>query len=135
MIYIIQAYLLPCLLFLAGKDATSYLLKDKKDNALSAGRVQRWHRDGFVLYVLFILACVDKEPVLWWKTLIAATLLRLSLFDLCFNWWASLPITYLGGTAWSDRQFVRIFGINGAVKKSLTFLALLVGLNILNYFL
>lgn len=135
MIYLSEFYLLICVLALAGKDADSYLLKAKQDDSFSAGRVKRWHRDGFILYVLYALPLTAWLPVYWWKIPIAAILLRLSLFDLGFNKWSSLPLTYLGGTAWADRQFIRVFGINGAVKKSLAFFALLVGLNILNYFI
>lgn len=135
MIYAFQAYLIVCVLFLAGKDADSYLLKAKQDDSLSAGRVKRWHRDGSILYILYILAMIARQPALWWKILAAAALIRLSLFDLGFNKWASLPIAYLGGTAWADRLFVRVFGVQGAVRKSIAFFVLWVGLNILNYFL
>jgi hypothetical protein len=135
MIYLIQAYLLTCCLFLAGKDADSYQLKDKKDNDLSAGRVKRWHRDGFILYVLFIIPLAVWDNMDNWKILIAAGLIRLAFFDLAFNHWASLPTTYLGSTAWADKQFVKIFGINGAIKKAATFLLLWIAGNLLNHFL
>jgi hypothetical protein len=135
MLIIFQAYLITCCLFLAGKDADSYQLKDKKDNDLSAGRIKRWHRDGFILYVLFILPLVVWDTVDNWKIVIAATLIRLAFFDLAFNHWASLPTTYLGGTAWADKQLVKIFGINGAVKKSLTAAAMLIAGNLLNHYL
>jgi len=135
MIFIFQLYLIVCVLFLAGKDADSYLLKAKQDDGNSATRVKRWHRDGFILNLLYILPLIVWDAKDGWKIALAAFLIRLSFFDLAFNSWSSLPTTYLGGTAWADLQFVRVFGINGAVKKSLTFFILLVGLNILNYFL
>lgn len=135
MLYFFQLYLITCVLFLAGKDADSYLLKDRTDNALSSGRVKRWHRDGFILYILFLLPLIVWDGSDNWRTAIAVTLIRLSLFDLGFNHWAGLPESYLGGTAWSDRLFVRIFGINGAARKSLTFLAILIILNFLNHYL
>lgn len=135
MIYVFQAYLIVCVLFLAGKDADSYQLKDKTDNALSAGRVKRWHRDGFILYLLILLPLIVWDTRDAWKLAIAWVLIRAALFDLAFNHWASLPVQYLGGTAWADGQFVKIFGKNGAIKKSLAFAILLVGLNLLNHFL
>lgn len=130
-----QAYILTCCLFLAGKDADSYQLKEKKDNDLSAGRVKRWHRDGLILYFLFLAPLLFLNPHEGWKIILAWSLIRLAWFDLAFNHYSgSLSITYLGGTAWADRQFVKIFGINGAIKKSLTFAALLVAGNILNHY-
>jgi hypothetical protein len=135
MIYIFQGYLLLCCLMLAEKDADSYQLKDKKDNDLTAGRVKRWHRDGFILYCLYILPLAVWDTVDNWKIIIAATLIRLTFFDLLFNHYAPLSIHYLGGTAWADKQFVKIFGINGALKKAIAFFLLLVAGNILNHFL
>lgn len=135
MIYIDQLYLIICTLFLAGKDADSYQLKDKQDNALSATRVKRWHWDGLILAFLYVLPLVVWQTENAWRIVIAALLIRLVFFDLPFNHWAGLQGTYLGGTAWADRLFVQIFGINGAVKKTITFLILWIGANILNHFI
>ncbi|HEY4112176.1 hypothetical protein [Puia sp.] len=135
MIYAIQGYLIVYVLFLAGKDADSYQLKDRQDNPLSSGRVKRWHRDGLALFVLYVGMLMYYEQPLWWKTGLVAILIRLAIFDIFFNRWSSLEITYLGGTAGMDRLFVSIFGINGAVRKSLFFAAILVALNLLNIFL
>ena len=135
MIYAFQLYYFVCTLFLAGKDADSYLLKDRRDNPMSYARVKRWHRDGVVLAVLPLVPFVCWLPFLAWKICLSALLIRLTAFDLPFNHWASLPPYYLGGTAWADRQFVKIFGINGAVKKSLTFGALWIAGNVLNFIL
>ena len=68
----IQLYILLCCLFLAGKDADSYLLKDKKDNELSIDRVKRWHRDGFALYVLYVFPVAWYNLPVAWKIVIAA---------------------------------------------------------------
>lgn len=135
MIYAFQLYLIVCVLFLAGKDSDSYQLKDKKDGPLTAGRVRRWHRDGFILYLLFAVPLVGWLPMLWWKIAIIWVMIRAIFFDLPFNAWSNLPVTYLGGTAWTDRLMVKIFGMNGAILKTSIFLALLVGFNIANYFL
>jgi len=78
-------------------------------------------------------AVSGMDPALWWKVLVSAALVRLSLFDLAFNKWAGLSIHYLGGTARFDKIAARIFGINGAVLKSSVFLALLIALNVLNF--
>lgn len=131
-LYFAELYLTACVLFLAGKDADSYLLKDKTDNQFSIGRVKRWHADGVALFILDVILLVFWMPAIAGKIVMAGVLIRLSLFDLAFNHWASLPITYLGGTTGSDRFFVRIFGANGAARKSLAFAAILVILNILN---
>jgi hypothetical protein len=135
MIYAFQLYYMVCTLFLAGKDADSYLLKDRRDNPMSYARVKRWHRDGLILAMLFVLPLVAWLPVLAWKTCLGALLIRLSFFDLPFNRWASLPPYYLGGTAWVDGIFVKIFGQNGGLRKSLAFFVILVLLNLLNHFL
>lgn len=135
MIYLFELYLIVCVLFLAGKDADSYQLKEKTDNGLSAGRVKRWHRDGLILFVLYLLPLIVWDARDAWKTVIGGALIRGALFDLAFNHWASLSTSYLGGTAWADKLFVKVFGVNGAILKSSIFLALLIGLNLLNYFL
>jgi hypothetical protein len=125
-----QIYVLVCILFLAGKDASSYLLKDK-DNApsdLENKRIQRWHRDGVALNALIIVPIVYLAPELSWITLYTI-LIRLSVFDLAFNKWAGLDYKHLGSTAIADRFFSKIFGEKGAVKKSLFFLILTIILN------
>lgn len=131
-IVLAQIYVLICLLFLAGKDATSYKLMEKDDplTELKRKRVRRWHRDGVALNALVIVPIVYLRPELSW-ILLYALLLRLTVFDLAFNYWAGLNIRFLGSTAWADQIFSKIFGQYGAVKKSVFFLALLVLLNFL----
>jgi len=131
---LIQLYIAVACLVLAGKDATSFLLKEKKDDDFSASRIKRWHRDGVILYALYVLPCCKIDFLETWKIVLAAGLIRLALFDLEFNRSASLDIHYLGSTAWIDRQFVKIFGFNGALKKSGAFLLLLIAGNICNHF-
>lgn len=135
MIYLIQAYLVLCVFFLAAKDADSYLLKDKTDNPLSAGRVKRWHRDGFILFLLYLVPLFYWDMKDWWKIGISALLLRASLFDIEFNFRAGLPASYLGGTAWTDRQLVKLFGVNGNLTKSGICLLLWAAFTIFNRFL
>lgn len=127
-----QIYVLICILFLAGKDATSYKLMEKNDplTELKRKRIERWHRDGVALNALVIVPIVYLRPELSW-ILLYALLLRLAIFDLAFNYWAGLNIRFLGSTAWADQIFSKIFGQYGAVKKSVFFLALLVLLNFL----
>ena len=127
-----QIYVLACVLLLAGKDATSYLLKDKNNNSsLGLKRIERWHRDGVALNALIIVPVVYLRPELSW-IILYAVLIRLSIFDLAFNKWAGLNYRYLGSTAKADKLFVKIFGQYGAVKKSLFFLVVL---GILNFVL
>jgi len=134
MLILIEFYILICCLILAGKDATSFLLKEKKDDDFSATRIKRWHRDGVILYALYVLPCCKIDFPETWKIVLAAALIRLALFDLEFNRSASLDMHYLGSTAWIDRQFVKVFGLNGALKKSGVFFLLLVGANVWNNF-
>ena len=140
MIYVFQAYYIICTLVLAGKDADSYQLKDKNDNALSAVRVRRWHRDGLILAVLFLLPLLKMQPIFnlqpaaWWKTCLACGLIRLVFFDIPFNHWSSLSIYYLGGTAWVDRQLVKLFGQQVAIRKTIIFFLILIASNLLNQF-
>jgi hypothetical protein len=137
MIYALIAYLAAAILALGGKDADSYQLKARQDDGLTVSRVKRWHRDGVILFLLIVALAAWKDLAEWYKVAIAAGLLRLSLFDLAFNYWAGgLSIHYLGGTAWWDRQMVKIFGINGAVLKASIFLTILIALIVANkYFL
>lgn len=127
-----QIYVLICLLFLAGKDATSYKLMEKNDplTELKRKRIKRWHRDGVALNALVITPIVYLRPELSW-IILYTVLLRLAVFDLAFNYWASLNIRFLGSTAWADQFFSNIFGKYGAVKKSVFFFTLLVLLNFL----
>lgn len=128
-IYIAQAYLMICILFLAGKDATSYRLKDHNRSAgsLQSNRIKRWHRDGVALWVLVTL------PVAYFVSgwlLLYSVLIRGAVFDLGFNKWAGLQTTYLGGSAFWDKFFVKIFGQHGAVWKSIAFGVILIIINI-----
>jgi hypothetical protein len=131
-IVLAQIYVLICLLFLAGKDATSYKLMEKDDpyTDLKRKRIRRWHRDGVALNALVITPIVYFRPELSW-IILYTVLLRLAVFDLAFNYWAGLNIKYLGSTAWADNLFSKIFGKYGAVKKSIFFFALLILLNFL----
>lgn len=126
-----EIYVLVCILFLAGKDASSYLLKDKNRpaNSLDKKRIERWHRDGVALNMLVIVPIVYLRPELW-MIIIYTLLLRLAVFDIAFNKWASLDYRFLGSTAWSDKIMAKIFGNYGAVKKSIFFLTILILLNI-----
>jgi|SRR6476620_2280379 len=133
MIYAAQLYLLIGILFLAGKDATSFRLKDKNETGnLIMGRIKRWHRDGLVLWLLLTLPI---SYFIHWEMAIVSVLIRGSVFDLAFNKWGGLSTTYLGGTAWADKIMVKIFGLHGAIKKSLAFAFLWAVLNVLNVFI
>lgn len=132
-IILAQIYVLVCILFLAGKDATSYLLKEKDDpdTELKLKRIQRWHRDGVALNMLIIVPIVYLAPELSW-IILYTVLIRLAVFDLAFNYWTGLNHRFLGSTAWADRFFHKIFGEDGAVKKSYFFLGVTI---LLNFFL
>jgi len=104
---ILEIYVLVCTLFLAGKDATSYLLKD----------------------TLIIIPIIYLRPELHW-IILYTVLIRLAIFDIAFNKWAGLDYRFLGSTAFTDKFFIKIFGTYGAVKKSIFFLVVLLILNI-----
>lgn len=123
-----ELYLIICTLFLAGKDATSYLLKDRLSQStdLTIKRIQRWHRDGVVLFGLFVLPLLFiVSPVV----ILYAGLIRLIFFDIAFNKWANLPIKFLGSTSKFDLFFKKYLGEDGAIKKALIFLGILILLN------
>ena len=128
----VQIYIFVCILFLAGKDATSYLLKDldRIPTDLEAKRISRWHRDGVALNALIITPIVYLRPDLSW-VILYTILIRLAVFDLAFNKWAGLNYKFLGSTAWADKIFVKVFGEYGAVKKSIFFFIVLIILNFL----
>lgn len=128
MIFIVATlFLLIFKLLLAGKDATSYLLKDKNvEGSLTDKRIDRWHRDGVLIDILNTVAVSDTFGGQWWQIFVISLLLRLSVYDLAFNHWSKLSLTYLGGSALSDRIFCAIFGKNGAIQKSIVFFILLV---------
>lgn len=114
-------------LFLSGKDASSYLLREKIGayEGLTKDRIDRWHRDGAIIDLMFTGA-IAWATTLYITIPILSLLIRLSVYDISFNKYTSLPLTYLGSTSIVDRMFSKIFGINGAVKKSLTFAAIIV---------
>lgn len=127
-IILLQIYLIICTLFLAGKDASSYLMKNNITNDITNTRIKRWHRDGVMLNILFVIPLIYFTHI--WILLLYALLIRLSFFDIAFNKWAGLDYRYLGSTATVDKIFVKIFGKNGAIEKSLAFLIILIILNI-----
>lgn len=129
----IQALYNVSTLLLASKDADTTLLKNKTDDALTLKRLTRWHKSGFFLGACLTCFCVLVEPELWWFMIPACILSRVSLYDIGFNKWASLDIKYIGNTAITDKAFRGIFGVNGAVIKSIVFFALLIVLNIIFY--
>jgi len=124
-----EVFLIIAILYLAGKDATSYLLKSKVDNDLTNIRVKRWHRDGVILYLLYIIPLVFL--VKYWLILVYALLISLAIFDIAFNYWAGLNPRFLGSTSKIDQFFVKIFGQEGAIKKSAIFLIILLLLNLI----
>lgn len=130
MIILAQLYIVIVTLLLAGKDATSFLLKERNDiaNSLYYKRIDRWHRDGVSLFILLILPLCYF--ISGWLALYGL-LIRLAFFDIAFNKWAGLHTNFLGSTSIFDKIFSSIFGNRGAVKKSLFFLAILIALNIL----
>lgn len=124
------------IVLLAGKDATSYLLRGAITpyEGVTKSRLDRWHRDGVLIHALFV-GVLAWATGLWITIPVQALLLRLGFYDLAFNKFASLPITYIGSTSVIDRIFLKVFGNNGALEKSLTFLLILITWGILRIFL
>lgn len=130
MLYV-QLYLTIIILFLAGKDGGTYRMKDRSgsNEIMMLKRIKRWHRDGAFIYALVTLPLIFFMHNYW--IILYAVIIRLVFYDPAFNYWGGLPsIKYLGSTAGSDSLSVKIFGLNGAIKKSLTFAATLVVTNI-----
>lgn len=128
MFVVALVFLLVFKLFLAGKDASSYLLKDKNAaGQLTDNRIKRWHRDGVAIDALNTASVAYIFGPAWWQVILVSLVIRLAVYDLAFNHWAGLNTHYLGSTAWADRQFIKLFGINGAIKKSLFFVGVLIG--------
>jgi hypothetical protein len=127
---VIQVYLLLCGFFLAKKDAESYLMKDNISTPTVLKIIKRWHTDGVVLAVLVNVPLLYNFSHLWWEIAVVNILLRLAEFDLVFNSYANLSTTFLGSTALTDKIFSKIFGVNGAIDKSITFFSLLILFNI-----
>jgi hypothetical protein len=123
-------------LFLAGKDASSYLLRGMLDpyQGVTKSRLDRWHRDGVAIHAIFVFVLAWATG-LWITVPAQALLIRLGFYDIAFNKWASLPTTYIGNTSGVDRIFLKIFGHNGAVKKSAAFLIILLLWGVLRIFL
>ncbi len=128
-----EIYLLIAQLFLAGKDASSYLLFTRSPGPWTKTRTARWHRDGAALALLFLMACITISLLAGlptWCVGGAGILLRLSIYDWAFAYYASLPVNKFGTTARSDKLFARVFGQNGAIIKAVVFTAVLLAFNI-----
>lgn len=130
MIIVAQIYVLICTLLLAHKDAMSYLLKDKvvNDSPERFKIISKWHWDGVLMNILFVVPVFTLSPALSW-IILYAFLIRLAFFSVAFNYWSKLNYKFLGTTAWSDRFLRKIFGEQGALKASLFFLSLLIIFN------
>lgn len=125
-IWICEVYFLICQSFQVGKDATSYLLKDATLNPLTLARLKRWHRDGVIQAVLSFLpcaiACFLKDGWMGLGLISACVfLIRMSFYDISFNKWAGLDLGFFGTTPKADSVFIFFFGVQGAVRKALTF--------------
>jgi len=102
-----------------------------RDNRLiTPAKRKLWHFSGALLYTAFTAAlCVRFED---WRLVIAAVILRAAIFDIGYNVGASITPTYIGdGVENIEAAMVKIFGKQGAYWKALSFLALLVGLNLI----
>jgi hypothetical protein len=125
----IQLYLLLVGFFLAKKDAESYLMKDNISTPTILSIIKRWHTDGVILAILINIPLLYDFHSIWWQLVVVNVFLRLAEFDLVFNKYANLSLTFLGSTATLDKIFSKIFGQNGAVIKSFVFFIALVVFN------
>ncbi len=132
MIYIAEIAILLIALCFGMRDGISHEANRTLDNHQRS----KWHFTGTLLY---FMSCT---PWMFfaddWKMIFAAAILaRFSLFDLGYNSTApKFKITYIGdGAEFWERLSIKIFGKDGAVKKAVTGIVLLVILNFLNYYL
>ncbi len=128
MLFITLVFSIVFTLFLAGKDAASYLLKNNSAiGPLVTSRLQTWHIDGFIINAIFIFVLAYAGDS-WW-IILQGGLVRASIYNIAFNYWAGLSITYIGTTSWIDKNITsKIFGSNGAIIQTLTFSIITLGL-------
>ena len=139
MIYLLQLSFWMFTLFFAGRDSVSISQKEKEFNELTKQRNKWWHTQGGILYAIFVLTVcctVWYYDSVWFglKLGVAAALTRVILFDPALNHWSGWSITHLGTTAAWDKIFKKLFGKEGAMKKTIAFFILLVILNLVNEF-
>lgn len=124
-----QLYCLLIALILGYRDGMSH----QSNRILGSKQLTAWHFCGGLLYTLF------TGPLFFlagWEIFIAALLIRLAVFDVAYNKAAGLKLAYMGeGTEKIERVAIKVFGPNGAVKKMIVALAILIILNILHYVL
>jgi hypothetical protein len=127
MIYYAQILILVFTFVCGLHDGHSHLSNRKLTN----DERKRWHRSGYIMYALFF---IPLTYFIGWQVLIAGLILRGSVYDIGHNYGARLRAGYIGdGAEFWERLFLRIFGIDGGIKKAFAFMVLLIILNILNH--
>ena len=106
--------------FLAKKDADSYNLEPHSSNLAPLSKIKIWHTDGAILDILITLG-ITISTTCYWEIPILSLLVRASIYDLVFNKYAGLSMTYFGGTSPFDKLSKKVFGVQGAIKQSLFF--------------
>ena len=106
--------------FLAKKDADSYNLESHSSDLAPVSKINIWHSDGVILDFLITLG-LTISTTYYWELPLLSLLVRAAIYNIVFNKYAGLSMTYLGGTATLDKISKSIFGIQGAVKQSLAF--------------
>jgi hypothetical protein len=91
------------------------------------GMLNAWHFCGGVIY---LLACLPAIALVNWLLVIPCLLVRVSIYDIAHNLFAKFPAGHLGTEAKSDKLFVKLFGKEGAIKKAVAFILILITLNI-----
>jgi len=126
LIYIQQALIL-AFAFYAGKhDGDSHL----SNRRLLDTERKTWHRSGYILYIIF----TTLVGFIHWKLSICAAIAR-GIFDIGYNVGGKLKLSYIGdGREFWERLFIKLFGVDGGVKKAIAFILLLIVLNVVNYF-
>lgn len=132
MIIVLQIFILAFILVLAAKDAYSYLLENK--NIVATPEVlnlkDKWHLSGAALFILYAVSLAIASGF-WWELPVLAILIRLSFYDITFNFFAKLSLAFIGTTAKTDLFLRKIFGKNGAIIKSVIAFILLILFNML----
>ena len=116
--------------FLAKKDADSYNLEYHNSDSSTLSKIKIWHRDGAILYVLIVVG-ITINTRFYWEIPILSVLIRASIYNLVFNNYAGLSMTYFGGTSFFDKLSKKIFGVQGAIKQSLVFLVITIAFIVL----
>ena len=127
MIYFYQILMIVFIIFSARQQGMTHA----GNKMLDKDEQKKWHFDGLATYCIMCAAMVYS---CYWLV-IPAFIIRVALFDPIYSKRAGLKPAYIGdGKQFSERLAIKLFGVNGGIKKAIVFLILSFALNVLNYY-